>query len=81
MGFQPNILMSLKDELLENKSKIVSVGLDRGGDYSLTFVEVSEDGKIGFSLDNNFNLSVEEFSFLESFPAGYRLAMTRLGVY
>ena len=44
-------------------------------------VEVSENGKIGFSLDNNFNLSVEKFSFLESFPAGYNLAMTRLGEY
>ena len=70
-----------KRELLKNKSKIVSVGLDRGGDYSVAQVEVSEGGKIGFSLDNNFKLSVEKFSFLESFPAGYKLAMTRLGEY
>ena len=70
-----------KEELLKNKSKEVSIGLDRSGVYMEVEVEVSENGKIGFSVANNLNLSVEEFSFFESFPAGYNLAMNRLGEY
>ena len=66
---------------MKNKSKTVSIGLDRGGFNKVVEVEVSENGTIGFSLDNNLDLSVEKFSFFESFPAGYNLATTRLGEY
>ena len=92
-GIKPgDLLMSVNDvstryfdefkvELLKNKSKTVSIGLDRGGFNKVVEVEVSENGTIGFSLDNNLDLSVEKFSFFESFPAGYNLAITRLDEY
>ena len=36
----------------------------------IEFVLMFLAGKIGFSLDNNLDLSIEEFGFLESFPMG-----------
>ena len=42
---------------------------------------VSENGTIGFQIANNLNFSKEEFSLLASFPAGYNLAMKKLGEY
>ena len=92
-GIKPgDLLMSVNDvstryfdefkvELLKNKSKTVSIGLDRDGFNKTVEVEVSENGTIGFSIDNNLDLSVEKFNFFESFPAGYNLAITRLGEY
>ena len=80
-GVSTRFFDEFKEELLKNKSKAVTIGLDRGGFYNEVQVEVSENGTIGFSLANNLDLSVEKFSFLESFPAGYNLAMSRLGEY
>ena len=70
-----------KEELLKNKSKTVSISLDRSGFNKEVEVEVSENGTIGFFIENNLDLSVEKFSFFESFPAGYNLAIARLGEY
>jgi len=80
-GVLTNFFDDFKKELLKNKSSIVTLGLDRNGIYKTVDVEVSENGTIGFSLANNLDLSVDEFSYLESFPAGYNLAMNRLGEY
>ena len=74
-GISTRYFDEFKVELLKNKSKTVSVGLDRGGLNKVVEVEVSENGTIGFSIDNNLDLSVEKFSFLESFPAGYNLCL------
>jgi len=74
-----------REELMKNKSEIVTILIERivGDDLRLEEiqVEVSENGKIGFGLNYNLDYSVEEFGFFESIPAGYNLAMSRLGEY
>ena len=72
----------LSDELQNYKSKTVKVGVLRN-DKDLVFsVEVSAEGIIGFYPSNSvLDLSVEEFSLMSSFPAGYNLAMNKLGGY
>ena len=80
-GVETEFFDDFREELLKNKSEIITIGLDRNGDYKTVQVEVSENGTIGFVLDYNLDYSVEEFGFFESFPAGYNLAMSRLGEY
>lgn len=80
-GVETEFFDDFKEELLKNKSEIITIGLDRNGNYNTVQIEVSENGTIGFVLDYNLNYSVEEFGFFESFPAGYNLAMSRLGEY
>ena len=74
-----------REELMKNKSEIVTILIERivGDDLRVEEiqVEVSENGKIGFGLNYNLDYSVEEFGLIESFPAGYNLAMSRLGEY
>ena len=80
-GVKTEFFDDFREELLKNKSEIITVGLDRSGNYKTVQVEVSENGTIGFMLDYKKISSVEEFGFFESFPAGYSLAMSRLGEY
>ena len=80
-GVKTEFFDDFREELLKNKSEIITVGLDRSGNYKTVQVEVSENGTIGFMLDYKKISFVEEFGFFESFPAGYSLAMSRLGEY
>jgi regulator of sigma E protease len=71
----------LRIELQNHKSKTVEVGVLRN-DTKLVFpVEVSAKGMIGFVNSSSLDLSVEQFSLISSFPAGYNLAMNKLGGY
>ena len=80
-GIKTEFFDDFREELLKNKSEIITIKLERNGNYKTVEVEVSEKGTIGFVLDYNLDYSVEEFGFFESFPAGYNLAMSRLGEY
>ena len=80
-GVETEFFDDFRKELLKNKSEVISLGLDRNGNYKTVQVEVSENGTIGFVLNHNLQYSVEKFGFFESFPAGYNLAMSRLGEY
>ena len=80
-GVQTMFFDLFKSELYKNSSSTVTLGLKRNGNYKEVLVEVSEKGKIGFSLANNLENSVEEYGFFESFPAGYNLAKNTLGEY
>ena len=80
-GVETEFFDDFREELMKNKSEISTVGLDRSGNYKAVQVEVSDNGTIGFRLDYKKISSVEEFGFFESFPAGYDLAMSRLGEY
>jgi len=80
-GVETEFFDDFREELMKNKSEIITVGLDRSGNYKAVQVEVSDNGTIGFRLDYKKISSVEEFGFFESFPAGYDLAMSRLGEY
>lgn len=80
-GVETEFFDDFRKELLKNKSEVITLGLDRNGNYKTVQVEVSENGTIGFVLNHNLQYSVEKFGFFESFPAGYNLAMSRLGEY
>ncbi len=80
-GVETEFFDDFRKELLKNKSEVISLGLDRNGNYKTVQLEVSENGTIGFVLNHNLQYSVEKFGFFESFPAGYNLAMSRLGEY
>ena len=80
-GVETEFFDDFRKELLKNKSEVITLGLDRNGNYKTIQVEVSENGTIGFVLNHNLQYSVEKFGFFESFPAGYNLAMSRLGEY
>jgi regulator of sigma E protease len=71
----------LRAELQNHKSKVVEVGVLRDETKLVFPVEVSADGMIGFTNSSSLDLSVEEFSLVSSFPAGYNLAMNKLGGY
>ena len=80
-GVETMFFDDFKNQLDINKKNVVNLGVVRGGDLKTIPVLVSEDGTIGFRLSNSLNLSKEEFSLLSSFPAGYNLAMKKLGEY
>ena len=80
-GVQTKFFDLFKSELYKNSSNSVTVGFERNGKYKEVLVEVSEKGKIGFSLANNLENSIEEYGFFESFSAGYNLAKNTLGEY
>ena len=71
----------LRAELQNHKSKTVEIGVLRDETKLVFPVEVSADGIIGFANYSSLDLSVEEFSLVSSFPAGYNLAMNKLGGY
>jgi len=79
-GVETMFFDDFKNQLDINKKNVVNLGVVRGGDLKTIPVLVSEDGTIGFRLSNSLNIS-EEFSLLSSFPAGYNLAMKKLGEY
>ena len=72
----------LRNELQNQKSKTVSVGVLRNGE-ELTFpVDVSAEATIGFKTSPfHLDISRETFSFISSIPAGYNLAINTLGGY
>ena len=80
-GVETEFFDDFRKELLKNKSEVITLGLDRNGNYKTVQVEVSKNGTIGFVLNHSLQYSVEKFGFFESFPAGYNLAMSRLGEY
>ena len=80
-GVETIFFDDFKNQLDINKNKIVNLGVVRGLDLKTIPVLVSENGTIGFKLSNSLIYSEEEFSLLSSFPAGYNLAMKKLGGY
>jgi len=71
----------VRRELQNHKSKTVGVTVLRN-DTKLVFpVEVSAEGEIGFVNSSRLDFSVEQFSLISSFPAGYNLAINKLGGY
>lgn len=72
----------LRNELQNQKSKTVDVGVLRGDKELVFSVEVSKEGMIGFThTPFSLDVSSEKFSFISSISAGYNLAITTLGGY
>lgn len=80
-----------KKELQKNKGKNISVGVSRFRETLFISVDVTADGIIGFMPSNLSLAQLEEleiytlrsnsYSFLESLPAGYYLAIKKLNSY
>ena len=69
-------------ELQNHKSKMVNIGILRD-DKKLEFpVQVTGKSMIGFTNSNSvLDFTTNEFSLISSFPAGYNLAVKKLGGY
>ena len=78
-------------ELQQHKGENISVGVNRFGEEILLSVDVTNEGMIGFMPSNLslnqleelgiYSLNSATYSFLESLPAGYHLAIKKLGSY
>ena len=69
-------------ELQNHKSKIVNIGVLRDGKKLEFPVQVTGKSMIGFTNSNSvLDFTTKEFSLISSFPAGYNLAVKKLGGY
>jgi len=90
-GVQTKYFDEFKFELQQNKGENISVGINRFGKEILLSVDVTNEGMIGFMPSNLslnqleeleiYSLNSATYSFLESLPAGYHLAIKKLGSY
>ena len=90
-GVQTKYFDEFKNALQQHKGENIQVVVNRLGEEVLLSVDVTNEGMIGF-IPSNLNLNqLEElgiyslnstsFSFLESLPAGYHLAIRKLSSY
>jgi len=80
-----------KFELQQHKGENISVRVNRFGEEIILSVDVTNEGMIGFMPSNLslnqleeleiYSLNSATYSFLESLPAGYHLAIKKLGSY
>ena len=80
-GVKTKYLSDFKTEIQKHKNKTVKIDVLRSNILYSFPVEVSQKGLIGIMTMSNLNFSVENYSFFSSFPAGYKLAMNKLGSY
>lgn len=90
-GINTKYFDSFKDELLKNKGKKITLLINREGSELLLNADVKSDGTLGFlpaNLSLNqleglgyYSLASSKYSFLQSFPAGYKKAANKLGGY
>ena len=81
-GLKTTYFYDFKKEIQKHKNKTVKIDVLRDGKVFSYPVDVSNDGLIGVAVGmSNLNFSIETFGFFSSFPAGYNLAMTKLGGY
>jgi len=80
-GVETKDFSAFREELKNKTSKTVEIGVLRNGEFLNFLVDVSNEGMVGFINDSNLELSVETFNFMSCFPAGYHLAMNKLGSY
>ena len=90
-GVQTKYFDEFENELQQNKGKNISVGVNRFGEEILLSVDVNDEGMIGFMPSNLsltqledlgiYSLNSTSYSFLEALPAGYHLAIRKLGSY
>ena len=80
-GIKTKYFSEFKNEIQKYKSKTVKVDVLRGGEIYSYPVGVSSDGLIGVQIASQLEFAVENFSLLSCFPAGYNLAIDKLGGY
>jgi regulator of sigma E protease len=81
-GVETKYFNEVVDELQNHKSETVNIGVLRDGEKLDFPVKVTSEAMIGFNLSKYvLDYSVDSFGLISSFPAGYNLAMSRLGEY
>lgn len=80
-GVETKYFSEFKKEIQKYKSKTVKVDVLRGGEIYSYPVNVSSDGLIGVKIVSKLEFAVENFSLLSCFPAGFNLAIDKLGSY
>ncbi len=90
-GVKTKYFDEFRNELQKNKNKNINIVIRRFGEEIPLFVDVTHEGMIGFIPSNLSLAQLEElgiytltdntYSFLESLPAGYHLAIRRLNSY
>lgn len=66
------------------KGEEVEITVKRNGEPVTLSAMVGEDGKVGVGnkpITNFFELTQKDYSFFEAFPAGYNLALDKMGGY
>ncbi|KAB1063906.1 RIP metalloprotease RseP [Salibacter halophilus] len=66
------------------KGEEVEITVERNGEPVTLSAMVGEDGKVGVGnqpITNFFELTQKDYSFFEAFPAGYNLALDKMGGY
>lgn len=80
-GVKTKYFSEFKNEIQKYKSKTVKVDVLRGGETYSYPVDVSSNGLIGIKIASKLEFAVENFSLFSCFPAGYNLAIDKLGGY
>ena len=90
-GVKTKYFDEFRNELQKNKNENISVVIRRFEEEMLLSVNVTNEGMIGFMPSNLslnqleeleiYSLNSATYSFLESLPAGYHLAIKKLGSY
>jgi regulator of sigma E protease len=90
-GVQTKYFDEFSFELQQNKGENISVRVNRFGKEILLSVDVTNEGMIGFMPSNLslnqleeleiYSLNSATYSFLQSLPAGYHLAIKKLSSY
>ena len=90
-GVETKYFDEFKFELQQHKGENISVRINRFGEEIILSVDVTNEGMIGFMPSNLslnqleeleiYSLNSATYSFLESLPAGYHLAIRKLNSY
>jgi regulator of sigma E protease len=68
-------------QLSKHKDSIVQLGVIRNGEEIALKVQVSSEGKIGFSTNRKSLFVNQSANFFQSFPLGFSLGMRKLSFY
>ncbi len=76
---------SFQSEMIKHQGETIQLMIERDGNMVQETIVLGEDGKLGIISDTKlgsyFNVSVREYGFMESLPAGYDLTVSTLGKY
>ena len=72
---------AITEILAQSKNDTVAFDVKRGGETLRMLLPVDGDGKVGVLLGNPYQLRTRHYTFLQSFPAGARLAAETVADY
>jgi regulator of sigma E protease len=80
-GVKTKYFQDFKNEVQKHKSKTVKIDVLRNNNLYSYPVNISSDGFVGIMIASKLEFAVENFSIVSCFPAGYNLAVDKLGGY